>query len=46
VQGYLFASATEIPTLIPLAEGFWDALQQATRREPHGDDAVSDYHPI
>jgi EAL domain-containing protein (putative c-di-GMP-specific phosphodiesterase class I) len=26
VQGHLFGRATETPSLMPLAEGFWDAL--------------------
>jgi EAL domain-containing protein (putative c-di-GMP-specific phosphodiesterase class I) len=32
VQGHLFGRATEKPNLMPLAEGFWDILQQTTRR--------------
>jgi EAL domain-containing protein (putative c-di-GMP-specific phosphodiesterase class I) len=34
VQGYLFRRDPEKPHLVPLPEGYWGALQQATRREP------------
>jgi len=34
VQGHLFGRDAEKPHLVPLPEGYWGALQQATRREP------------